>query len=197
MKIVLLSPYGHRLSSAFIPSGDRVLEHTGPISPADATGYRADWFVSYGYRHIVSPATLAVAPGRFLNLHISLLPWNRGADPNFWSIYDGTPRGVSIHEMDAGLDTGPLILQEPDHEMDPATDTLASTHAQLQSRIERLFAHNWHLLRDGGLTTRPQMGSGTHHRVRDKESLMARLPLGWQTPVQEVLRFRDQLKGGR
>lgn len=46
-----------------------------------------------------------------MNLHISYLPWNKGADPNFWSCIDGTPAGVTLHHIDAGVDTGDIIAQ--------------------------------------------------------------------------------------
>lgn len=48
-----------------------------------------------------------------LNVHPSLLPGNRGPDPLFWTFRHGeTSTGVTIHQMDEGLDTGPIILQE-------------------------------------------------------------------------------------
>ena len=54
-----------------------------------------------------------------VNLHISYLPWNRGAHPNFWSFFDATPTGVSIHLIDKGIDTGPIIVQKK-VKLDPA-----------------------------------------------------------------------------
>ncbi len=48
-----------------------------------------------------------------LNVHPSLLPANRGPDPLFWTFHDGHHEtGVTIHRMDEGLDTGPIIAQE-------------------------------------------------------------------------------------
>ncbi len=48
-----------------------------------------------------------------LNVHPSLLPANRGPDPLFWTFHDGhRETGVTIHRMDEGLDTGPLVAQE-------------------------------------------------------------------------------------
>jgi len=70
-----------------------------------------DWIVSHGYRHIVPPEVVARFRDRMVNLHISLLPWNRGADPNLWSFVEGTPSGVTVHYMDEGVDTGDVIAQ--------------------------------------------------------------------------------------
>jgi methionyl-tRNA formyltransferase len=48
-----------------------------------------------------------------LNVHPSLLPANRGPDPLFWTFRNGDEQtGVTIHLMDEGLDTGPIVAQE-------------------------------------------------------------------------------------
>jgi peptidoglycan/xylan/chitin deacetylase (PgdA/CDA1 family) len=48
-----------------------------------------------------------------INIHKSYLPAYRGAPPGFWELYDGvTTSGVSIHWVEDGLDTGPIITQE-------------------------------------------------------------------------------------
>ncbi|HEV8192170.1 MAG TPA: methionyl-tRNA formyltransferase [Ktedonobacterales bacterium] len=48
-----------------------------------------------------------------LNVHPSLLPDNRGSDPLFWTFQRGDQQtGVTIHLMDEGLDSGPIVLQE-------------------------------------------------------------------------------------
>ncbi|UCG24187.1 MAG: hypothetical protein JSW55_19035 [Chloroflexota bacterium] len=60
-------------------------------------------------------ALLSVPPLGFLNVHPSLLPYYRGPAPLFWLFQraDLTKRGVSVHLMDAGLDTGPLLRRQP------------------------------------------------------------------------------------
>ncbi|HLX55569.1 MAG TPA: formyltransferase family protein [Ktedonobacteraceae bacterium] len=48
-----------------------------------------------------------------LNVHPSLLPANRGPDPLFWTFHQGhRETGITIHLMDEGLDTGPIVAQE-------------------------------------------------------------------------------------
>ena len=47
-----------------------------------------------------------------LNVHPSLLPAGRGPDPVFWTFRRGEPiTGVTVHQMDAGFDTGPIVAQ--------------------------------------------------------------------------------------
>ena len=56
---------------------------------------------------------LALPPLGCLNIHPSLLPRGRGPDPVFWTFRRGERvTGVTVHLMDAGLDTGPILVQE-------------------------------------------------------------------------------------
>ena len=58
------------------------------------------------------PSVLAVPSLGILNVHPSLLPAGRGAEPVFWTLRRGERvTGVTIHRMDAGLDTGPIVAQ--------------------------------------------------------------------------------------
>jgi methionyl-tRNA formyltransferase len=64
------------------------------------------------YGRLVPPEVLALPRRGFLNLHPSLLPRHRGATPIQATILEGDERtGVTLFEMDAGLDTGPIVDQ--------------------------------------------------------------------------------------
>lgn len=71
-----------------------------------------DYVISCGYRHIVPEEILNIPNEGCLNLHPAYLPYNRGANPNVWSIVEGTPAGVTLHWMDPGIDTGNIIAQQ-------------------------------------------------------------------------------------
>ena len=61
---------------------------------------------------ILQPATFELTEHGFINVHPSLLPAFRGPQPAFWQLHAGCVRGgVSVHQMDAGVDTGKLLLQ--------------------------------------------------------------------------------------
>jgi methionyl-tRNA formyltransferase len=61
---------------------------------------------------ILQPATFELAEHGFVNVHPSLLPAFRGPQPAFWQLHAGRAQGgVSVHQMDAGVDTGALLLQ--------------------------------------------------------------------------------------
>lgn len=151
--------------------------------------FKPDLAVSYSYRHIIKPDVLAL--GRFVNLHIAMLPWNRGADPNAWSILDDTPKGVTIHAIDAGLDTGPALFQRS-IEFDDS-DTLGGTYAKLQALIQGLFMENWPAIRDNTATPIPYVGKGSYHHSREFASIKDQVmgPEGWGVMLQ-TLRSRYQ-----
>ncbi len=76
-------------------------------------GARADLFAVASYGKIVPEALLAVPRLGALNVHPSLLPLYRGATPLQAQLRDGVRRGgVTIIMMDAGMDTGDIVLQE-------------------------------------------------------------------------------------
>ena len=161
--------------------GLRDAEHiSDPVS--DLSEY--DLAVSFGYRHILKQSVLDTAKRPVLNLHIAYLPFNRGAHPNFWSWYEGTPAGVTIHEIDAGVDTGPIIYQR---KLNIPDMTLRESHALLLEEMERLFAENADSLLSGNYTAVPQPLEGTCHRVRD-------LPdwVDWGMKISEVREYGSE-----
>lgn len=154
----------------------------GPPSPTldflreneDVVETNYDLIVSHGYREVISPRVLATV--RAVNLHISYLPWNRGAHPNYWAAREGTPSGVTIHWMDEGIDTGPIIarLKVP---FEPG-DTLRTSYDRLQAKVTELFIFWWEGIKEG-VPGRPQ-DEGTYHRASE-------LPeVDWDTPVSEI-----------
>jgi len=142
--------------------------------------------VSFGYRYIIKKNILDLLPQRFINLHISLLPWNRGADPNIWSFLEDTPKGVSIHIIDEGVDTGPILLKKEIH-FDLKNETLASSYNILQCEIINLFKENWTDIKKGNIKPIPQKGMGTVHYKKDKEKINFLLgEKGWDIPIIEL-----------
>ena len=71
-----------------------------------------DMIIASGYKKIIKKQILEKISCPILNLHISYLPYNRGSHPNFWAFFDNTPSGVTIHQIDEGIDTGPILYQK-------------------------------------------------------------------------------------
>ncbi len=80
---------------------------------ADAiAAHRPDWVVSAGFMKIVGPAVLARYEGRLLNTHPALLPAFPGAHAVRDALAAGaTVTGSTVHLVDAGVDTGPVLAQ--------------------------------------------------------------------------------------
>ena len=75
-----------RIFDSLINKGCRVVHTSDPVKEFD----EYDFVVSFGYKHILSKEIINRLGCPIFNLHISLLPLNRGAHPNFWSFYDNT-----------------------------------------------------------------------------------------------------------
>lgn len=184
MRVLLLTPIPHYLADPLEAAGDgyAVSEDVPNLWPEDI-----DFLVSFGYRYILPQQVLDRYQGRAINIHISLLPWNRGADPNFWSWFDRTPKGVSIHAMDEGIDTGDVLAQLKADDWG-RTETLRSSYAKLVKKAAFLFSVQWPKLRennwgDAGLR---QKARGSYHAMAEKTQWMGKLSRGWDTPVTEV-----------
>ncbi|MDE2572413.1 MAG: methionyl-tRNA formyltransferase, partial [bacterium] len=98
---------------------------------------QADAFAVASYGRILPGELLAVPPRGAFNVHPSLLPLYRGATPLQSALLDGAREtGVTIFLMDAGMDTGEIVLQEctpisPDEEYGMLHDRLAARGAEL------------------------------------------------------------------
>lgn len=198
MKILILT--NNEISEPLIEwlrGREEVFVHQDKLVANDIDRLAPELIVSYSYRHILKGAVLDTMPGRFINLHISLLPFNRGADPNAWSYLDCTPKGVTVHEIDEGVDTGPILLQQP-ITMDEAKETLASSYRMLHDEMQALFIAHWDDIRAGRVTAKPQSGDGTFHLANDFRRIKERLlgAEGWDVPIP-VFRARYGQSDGR
>ena len=61
---------------------------------------------------VIKKEILSLSKEGFYNLHPSLLPFSKGKHPNFWSIRNEEPYGVSIHKVREEIDTGEIIAQK-------------------------------------------------------------------------------------
>tara|TARA_R100000008_G_C3577003_1_gene165897 strand:- start:629 stop:1378 length:750 start_codon:yes stop_codon:yes gene_type:complete len=90
----------------------------------------------------------------FINLHPSLLPFNRGKHPYYWSIVDGTPAGVTLHFIDASIDKGDILFQK---EIETSiTTTGESLYAESLKRITELFIDSYEKIINGDLDPKKQ-----------------------------------------
>ena len=147
-----------------------------------------DFVISYGYRHIIEKSIIMSSMAPIINLHPSYLPWNRGAHPNFWSFFDNTPSGVSIHLVDEGIDTGPILFQRYVN-FDKDLITFSQTYKQLMLEIELLFKENLQQIIEGNYKPVPQRRKGSYHKVADLPSEFR----GWDSNIHDEIRRLDHL----
>ena len=186
MKILLLSPYPEEIIKAFGPKSF-VESRVGLDIPYSEDDMRFDWIISYGCRTIIKKDWIDAYKGRIINIHIGLLPWNRGADPNFWSWFDVTPKGITIHQIDEGIDTGPIYSKGEIAFNNIENATLGTTYDDLKKAAAFTFAAIWPSIRDGYLEPYKQEGEGSYHRSVDKMEWFDRLPLGYDTPIVDII----------
>jgi len=148
-----------------------------------------DYIVSCGYRHIVPQSVLEIPAEGCLNLHPSFLPFNRGANPNVWSIVDDTPAGVTLHYMDSGVDTGDIIAQQRVEKL--FSDTGKTLYKRLEDAQVELFKSEWEAVITGDPTGEKQARTaGTYHRTDDFEDLCELDP----DETVRVKEFLDRLR---
>tara|TARA_B100001741_G_C16461831_1_gene555556 strand:- start:229 stop:828 length:600 start_codon:yes stop_codon:yes gene_type:complete len=168
--------------------GEDIIFASEPISEDFVKKNKFNFLVSYGYRYILKKKILKLFGECAINLHISYLPYNRGSDPNFWSFMDNTKKGVTIHKINEGIDTGNIIVQKEIVFDNIEEQTLSSTYNILQSEIQSLFFENWDLIKRKRISSFPQKESGSFHQKKDMlkyEFLLKKN--GWDTKVTTLL----------
>jgi methionyl-tRNA formyltransferase len=145
---------------------------------------RADAMIVAAYG-LILPQWVLDAPARgCLNIHASLLPRWRGAAPIHRAIEAGDPQtGVTIMQMDAGLDTGDMLLRESLPIRDD--DTTGVLHDRLADLGGRMVVEALELAACGGLRPEPQPAAGVTyaHKIEKAEAA-----IDWSLPAATLER---------
>ncbi|GAB6158042.1 hypothetical protein JCM39194_12420 [Desulfotomaculum varum] len=187
MNILYLGPPRIKMIEYLLSFNDRVIHWEDRIDLDFCNEKEIDFIVSYGYQHIIKKDVIDRYKYKAINLHISYLPWNRGSDPNLWSFLEDTPKGVTIHYIDEGVDSGEIIVQK-EVKFNIEEETLRTSYEKLSFEIEELFMMVWPNIKMGKVKPIHQIGGGTFHRSVDKEKYMNLLVKGWDTPVINIFR---------
>jgi methionyl-tRNA formyltransferase len=183
---------GHRLSppavkSAAFEAGIKVVQ---PNTLRDETfidelrSLRPEFIVVIAYGKILPGAILEMPQNGCINVHASLLPKYRGAAPIAWAILCGEEKtGITTMRMDAGLDTGAILLQqEEDISRD---DTAGSLSIRLASLGASLLIRTLKGIRDGSLKPRVQSGEASYAPPLRKEDGL----ISWSRSAIEIRNF--------
>jgi methionyl-tRNA formyltransferase len=148
------------------PIKQLALQHQIPVyqpeklRASDVTNlWPADFYVVAAFGQILPQAILDIPAFGSINVHASILPRWRGAAPIHASIREGdSETGVTIMQMDAGLDTGPMftVRTTPIH----ADDTAQSLHDRLAQIGAELLIETLPLIQSGDIRAQPQPEQG-------------------------------------
>ena len=151
----------------------------------ELTSYRPDLLVVAAYGRILPPQLLTLAPHGCINVHGSLLPRHRGAAPIQWAVIKGDEEvGVTIMQMDVGMDTGAILLKRS---IIPAPDETAG------SLFPKIAALGSEALMD----TLEMLGNGCLGPAKQDNSLATDAPMlskldglvDWSKPAEDIDRL--------
>lgn len=126
-----------------------------PEAVAELKKYEADIYIVAAFGQILSQEILDIPKYKCLNIHASLLPKYRGASPIQHVIIDGEKEtGITIMQMDAGIDTGDMLYKKAIEIAD--NDTFETLHDKLTVLGGEAIVEALPLLEKGALTPRKQ-----------------------------------------
>jgi len=159
-------PRGRGMETAFSPVKQRAIELGLPITQPDGiknnnefraqlAALKPDAIVVVGYGRIIPQWMIDLPPLGNINLHASLLPKYRGAAPIQWAVASGeTVTGVTTMRIDAGLDTGDILLQK---EIPIAPEDTAETLSPRMAAVgAELLVDTLRGLKSGTIHSKPQ-----------------------------------------
>lgn len=153
-----------------------------PAVQAELAAMSADLIVVVAYGLILPPAVLAMPRLGCINVHASLLPRWRGAAPIQRAILAGdTETGVTLMQMEAGLDSGPVLASRSC--AIEATDTGGQLHDRLAHLGAGLLKDNLAALEQGALVAQDQDEAQVTYAAKlDKHEAL----IDWQRPAAEL-----------
>ena len=147
----------------------------------------ADVAVVVAYGRLLPPEVLAVPRCGCINVHASLLPKYRGAAPIQWAVLNGeTESGVTTMQMDAGLDTGDLLLTR--RCAVPPEMTAGELHDLLSQEGAQVLSDTLRALEAGTLLPVKQEGESCYAPMLNRELSV----MDWERPASEL---HNQVRG--
>lgn len=115
-------------------------------------GAGVEWVCLAGYMRLLSPGFLAAFPQRVVNIHPSLLPAFPGLDAQAQALAHGVRiTGCTVHLVDTGLDSGPIVVQRAVEVLDGdtvealATRILEQEHLAYPEALRHLLTRRWEI----------------------------------------------------
>ena len=140
------------IATAVVPSKGRARDDQEREVIAAIEAARAEWLCLAGYMRLLSPEFIGRFPNRIVNIHPALLPAFPGLDAQHQAFeYGARVSGCTVHLVDAGCDTGPIVLQRTVPVLDgDSAETLAARileqeHVAYATALRMLLTRPWRL----------------------------------------------------
>lgn len=157
-----------------------------PVAVEELRKYEADIFVVVAFGQLLSEEILNMPKYGCINLHASLLPKYRGAAPIQWAILNGDQEtGVTIQQMEKGLDTGDMlsrVVVPIDRK-----ETGESLHDKLMEAGAKLLVETLPLIEEGKITPEKQDESQADFYAVKLDKAMGHID--WKKPAEVIERF--------
>ena len=147
-----------------------------------------DLVITFNYRHILKKNILKKLKRPAINLYISYLPFNKGCHPNFWSFVENSPKGVTIHEINEGVDTGPIIYRKKIffNINKKKNDDFFKTNKILLFEIQKLFNKKVNQILSNKYTKKKHKKNGSFHYRNDLPNFMKN---NWKIKIKKLLKI--------
>ncbi len=125
-----------------------------------------DLIILAWWPYLVKKSLLELPRVGCLNFHPSYLPYNRGKNPNFWTLVDEVPFGVTLHWVDEGIDTGDIAFQAAIEKT--WEDTGETMYIKAREGMVRLFKEALPYIKKGDIPRIKQTASReSFHKARE------------------------------
>lgn len=134
---------------------------------------------------IIKEPLLSLPRNGFVNFHPSYLPYNRGKHYNFWALVEQSPFGVTLHKVDAGIDSGDIVSQLPiEYSWEDNGETL---YKKAQTKIVELFKSTYPKLRKGEIILKKQDLTKGSFRLSDEIEKASQIKLDVGYKARDLL----------
>ena len=172
----------------FLSQNNDVTRITERPTTDNLKGLKFDILISDRSRFIIPINVIEMFDGLICNLHPSFLPFNRGDQPLLWSAVEGTPYGVSIHQVSEKFDEGNIISQTRFNL--PEELTLHAAYMKVRTHMVDLFKTSWSTglliesLRNNKSMIYNNVNNGTTKSRAQGRRAVSMLPNGWDTTIK-------------
>ncbi len=122
------------------------------------------------WRYLLPESIFSIPTFGCINFHMAYLPYNRGKNPNVWPIIENTPAGVTMHYIDAGIDTGKIVSRKQVNV--DITDTAKTLYQKQLEAFVTLFKETWPKIKTNHVIPFSQEDdNATFHLAKDFKKL--------------------------